>query len=336
MNGTLLEVQGLSVEFPRPKGVVRAADGVSFKVACGEVVAMVGESGCGKTATALALFGLTLPPGTITCGRVLFDGVDLLALPENELRRYRGAGLAYVPQDVSEALNPVLTVGSQIVDVIRAHRPVGRREAWSQAVSALERVGVPDPERRAGEYPHQYSGGMKQRALLAMALSAGPRLLVADEPTTAVDPTLTAGLIDLLRTLVEQEQLAMLLISHDLGGVAALADRVLVMYAGRLVEESPVDLFFEQPLHPYSRGLLASIPGEQARDGRLPVIPGSVPDLGALPPGCAFSSRCSWVEPACREEIPSLREAGKDRRHACRLDHWPASTSMEQTAMGRS
>ncbi len=309
----LLVVDDLGVEFPRGGSAVRAADGVGFSIARGESLALVGESGSGKSATALALLRLVPPPGRITGGRVLLEGVDLLTLPEHELRRYRGAGLAYVPQEPGPSLNPVLTIGSQIVDVIRAHRDLPRRQAWAEAVSLLGRVGIPDPERRARAYPHEFSGGMAQRALIAMALSARPRILLADEPTTAIDPTLKLGILDLLRRLRDEEGLSILLITHDLGAVAALADRVLVMYAGRIVEEGGVDSLFARPLHPYTRALLDSLPRAGVARGELRTIRGSVPDLARLPSGCAFHPRCTLAEQACRAEVPALVEHAQGR-----------------------
>ncbi len=317
MRGVLLSVEDLGVEFPRNGGTVRAASGVSFALGTGETVALVGESGCGKSATALALFRLVPPPGRIVSGRVVFEGTDLLPLPEDAIRRFRGAGLAWVPQEPGAALNPVLSIGSQIVDVIRAHRAVPKREAWAEAVDLLGRVGIPDPAQRAREYAHQYSGGMKQRALVAMALSARPKLLVADEPTTAVDPTLKLGILDLLRSLRDERGLSILLITHDMGAVAALADRVLVMYAGRIVEEAPVQALFDDPRHPYTRGLLASVPRVDLERGLLPSIPGTVPDLAHLPPGCAFHPRCPVAQDACRAAVPPLAPDGPGRRVAC-------------------
>ncbi len=313
----LLEVRELRVDYPRPDGTVPAVDGVSLDVREGEVVALVGESGCGKSTLGLALLALVPPPGRVTGGRVLLEGEDLLALPERELRRRRGAGIAWVPQETGDALNPVLTVGAQVAEVLRAHRPLGREAAREEAVRALARVGIPDPARRADQYPHEFSGGMKQRALLAMALAAGPRVLVADEPTTALDVTLQAGILDLLRGLADGEGLGVLLVTHDLGVVAAIADRVLVMYAGRIVEEGPVDALFGAPLHPYTEGLLAGVPRPEVPRGRLPAIPGQVPDLAHLPPGCAFAPRCSRATDRCRERVPPLEPAGKGRAVAC-------------------
>ena len=321
MRGVLLSVEDLGVEFPRNGGALRAASGVSFAIETGETVALVGESGCGKSATALALFRLVPPPGRVVSGRVVFEGTDLLPLPDEAIRRFRGAGLAWVPQEPGAALNPVLTIGSQIVDVIRAHRAVPRREAWEEAVELLRRVGIPDPAQRAREYPHQFSGGMKQRALIAMALSARPKLLVADEPTTAVDPTLKLGILDLLRALRDERGLSILLITHDMGAVAAIADRVLVMYAGRIVEEAGAQALFDDPRHPYTRGLLASVPRIDVARGDLPSIPGAVPDLAHLPPGCAFHPRCPLVEEGCRAAVPQLAADRTGRRVACFVAH---------------
>ncbi|RMG43556.1 MAG: ABC transporter ATP-binding protein [Acidobacteria bacterium] len=316
----LLAVEGLRVEFPRAGRIVRAADAVSFTVGRGEVVGLVGESGCGKTATALGLVRLVPPPGRVVDGAVRLEGTEILSLSEREIRRYRGAGIAYVPQEPGAALNPVLKVGTQIVDVIRAHRHVPRSEAWAEAVEALRRVGIPDPERRAREYPHQFSGGMKQRALIALALAARPKVLVADEPTTALDVTLQAGILDLIRSLVEEGRLlGVLLVTHDLGVVAALCDRVLVMYAGRIVERAGVRDLFTDPRHPYTRALLASVPRPEGRRGRLAAIPGQVPDLADLPPGCAFHPRCPLAQERCRERVPDLEPAGGERAVACLL-----------------
>jgi len=317
----LLEVSDLTVEFPQQSAVVRAAQGLTLSLAEGEIVGLVGESGCGKSASALALLRLVPPPGRIVSGRVRLDGVDLLALPEKELRRYRGAGMAYVPQEPGQAFSPVISVGAQVVDVIRAHHQVDRKTAWSRAVAALEAVGIADPARRAREYPHQYSGGMKQRALVAMALAAGPRVLIADEPTTAIDPTLQAGILELFRSLVEQGRLgALLLITHDLSAVARICHRVLVMYAGRIVERAPTAEVLAHPLHPYTRALLASRPRPEHPRGGLPTIEGQVPDLAHLPPGCAFAPRCPVVEERCRQGVPPAVAVSEAREVACILE----------------
>lgn len=314
---TLLDVRDLVVEFPHRDGRVAAADGVSFSVSHGEIVGLVGESGCGKSATALALFRLLPEPGRLASGHVFLEGIELTALPESAMRAYRGAGLAYVPQEPSTALNPVVRIGTQIVDVIRAHRDVSKADAWAEAVEVLTSVGIADPERRAREYAHQYSGGMKQRALIAMALAARPRVLIADEPTTALDVTTQAGILDLLAGLARGRGLGILLITHDLGVVASVCDRVLVMYAGRIVEEAPVDDLFRDPRHPYTRALLAALPRAGVPRGALAAIPGTVPNLARLPTGCAFHPRCPDAEAVCRESIPPLVSRPDGRRVAC-------------------
>ncbi|MDH3283400.1 MAG: ABC transporter ATP-binding protein [Acidobacteriota bacterium] len=314
----LLEVRGLTVEFRRDDGVVRAAERLSFRVDRGEIVGLVGESGSGKSATALSLLRLVPPPGRIVSGTVTLEGKELLSLPEKELRRHRGAGIAYIPQEPGSALNPVLRVGAQIVDVVRAHRSVTRAEAWREATLALERVGIPDPTSRVREYPHQFSGGMKQRALIAMALAARPKVLLADEPTTALDTTLQAGIVDLLRSLVVGGDLgAMLIITHDLGVVAAVCDRVIVMYAGRIVEEAPVDTLFADPRHPYTRALIESLPRPDVERGCLPTISGQVPDLARLPSGCPFHPRCGLADERCPAWEPELFPLPDGRRVAC-------------------
>ncbi len=315
----LLKVEDLVVDFPRGEGVVRAVNRVSFQVAPGEIVGLVGESGSGKSTTALALFGLVPPPGRWTDGTISFAGDLLSEYTEEQWRRVRGAGLAYVPQEPGSALNPVMSIGSQIVDVIRAHRSVTRREAWAQAEAALARVGIPDPDKRVKEYAHQFSGGMKQRALIALALAAGPRLLVADEPTTAIDVTLQAGILDLLTSLARKEGMAVLLITHDLGVVASVCDRVMVMYAGSVVEDAVVDALFSTPAHPYTAALLSSMPSAEVARGELPVIPGQVPDLACLPSGCAFHPRCARAESRCSTSHPELRTVENGTRVACFL-----------------
>ena len=287
----LLAIEGLTVEFPSAKGPLRAVDDVSFHIARGETLGLVGESGSGKSMSALAVIGLVPPPGRIAAGAVRFDGRDLTGLREKEMRRIRGASVGFVFQEPMTALNPVFTIGSQLVETLAAHSIATGRAAEQKAVELLEAVRLPDPERRLRDYPHQLSGGQRQRALIAMALACNPALLIADEPTTALDVTVQAEILDLLREMKERFGLALLLITHDLGVVAETADRVAVMYAGRIVEQSPVADLFANPLHPYTRGLLGSMPGrEQGR--HLRAIPGVVPPLGALPPGCTFAPRC--------------------------------------------
>lgn len=318
---SLLEVRDLEVEFPAPGGRLAAVDGVGFTVEEGEILGLVGESGCGKSLTALALLDLVPPPGRVRAGAVRLGEEDLLSLEPRQRRRRRGAGLAYVPQEPGPALNPVLRVGSQIADVVRAHRRVSRREARSEAVEALARVGIPEPERRANAYPHELSGGMKQRALVALALAAHPRVLLADEPTTAVDVTLQAALLDLFRSLVDDGQVgAVVLITHDLAVVAGSCDRVAVMYAGRIVEEAPAGPLFERPIHPYTRALLRSVPSPAHERGSLPTVPGQVPAIDDRPPGCPFHPRCDLAEPACRSAVPALVTRNGGRRFACLVE----------------
>lgn len=326
MADPLLDVDDLTVEYETADGArpVRAVDGVSFRIGEGEVVGLVGESGCGKSTAALALFRLVPEPGRIVRGAIRFRGRDLIPLPEREIRKVRGRGLAYVPQEPGTSLNPVLRIGTQITDVIRAHRDVSRSEANRLAIEALADVGIADPERRVRAYPHELSGGMKQRALIALALAARPSLLVADEPTTAVDVTIQAALFDLLRRLVRERGMSLLLITHDLGAVAALCDRVLVMYAGRIVEEAEVEPLFDDPRHPYTRGLIASLPSPAAAPGALPAIPGQVPDLSDRPAGCAFHPRCSEAFARCRCDVPLDTPRRGGGRVACWLETPPA------------
>jgi oligopeptide/dipeptide ABC transporter ATP-binding protein len=318
----LLEVRDLAVEFETPAGPVRAVDGVSFDVGAGSALGLVGESGCGKSLTALALLGLTPPRGRIAGGSVRFQGRDLLALPESELRRVRGASLALVFQEPAAALNPVYTVGDQIGEVLRVHGRADRRVARRRAIELLERVGIPDAASRAGAWPHELSGGMKQRVCIAMALACNPALLVADEPTTALDVTIQAQILELLADLRRSEGLAILLISHDLGVVGELCDRVAVMYSGRIVERGPAALLLERPRHPYTRGLLRSRPRLDAplprsEGERLPAIPGQVPEPRDRPGGCAFHPRCAIAQPDCRATIPPLVEIAAGHDVAC-------------------
>jgi len=321
----LLEVEDLRVEFAAPEGTVRAVDGVSFEIREGETLGLVGESGCGKSITALSLLRLIAPPGRISGGRIRYRGRDLLSVSEREIRKVRGKEIALIFQEPVAALNPVFTVGSQISEAIRVHNRVGRKEAMAEAVRLLRLVQIPDPQRRIHEYPHQMSGGMCQRVMIAMALSCKPSLLVADEPTTALDVTIQAEILDLLRRLREQFDLSVLLISHNLGVVAESGNRVAVMYAGRIVEEAPVREIFASPKHPYTLGLLRSMPrlGERARTGRrrLPTIPGSVPDPARREPGCPFAPRCPEVMEACRRVEPRLLPLSSGRKVSCFLHH---------------
>ncbi len=291
----LLDVRGLTTEFPAARhggaGRVRAVDGVSFRIGRGETLGLVGESGCGKSVTALSIIGLVQPPGRITSGSVVFEGRDLVRLDERERRRVRGVRIGFVFQEPMTALNPVFTIGDQIAEALLVHGLATPKVAKARAVELLEAVRMPDPARCAADYPHQLSGGMRQRALIAAAIACQPPLLIADEPTTALDVTIQAGILDLLCDMRARFGLSLLLITHDLGVVAQLADRVAIMYAGRIVEEGPADDVLSSPAHPYTRGLLASLPGATP-GSRLQAIPGSVPDLAKLPRGCAFGPRC--------------------------------------------
>jgi oligopeptide/dipeptide ABC transporter ATP-binding protein len=293
---------------------------VSFQVRRGEVVGLVGESGSGKTMTALALLRLT-PPGAHLSGEVLLDGEDLLAVAERRLRRVRGARVAMVFQEPMSALNPVYTVGFQIAEAVRAHRAVGRREARREAARLLDRVAVADAERRLDDYPHQLSGGQRQRVMIAMALACGPDLLLADEPTSALDVTVQAQILELLDDLRRDLGLAVLLITHDLGVVAESCDRVLVMYAGQIVEQAPVGDLFARPAHPYTRGLLAALPrlGHPVPRGRLPTLPGRVPEPAHRPTGCAFHPRCGEAMEVCRSRQPALYPLAGGRTARCFL-----------------
>jgi peptide/nickel transport system ATP-binding protein/oligopeptide transport system ATP-binding protein len=307
----LLEVRNLKTYFATSRGEVRSVDDVSFTLERGETLGLVGESGSGKSVTALSVMRLVAPPGRIVGGEVIFEGRDLLKLSESEMREMRGNEVAMIFQDPMTSLNPVYTVGEQIAEAIRLHRRVSKREAWSQAIAGMRDVAIPAPEVRARNYPHEMSGGMRQRVMIAMALACDPKLLIADEPTTALDVTIQAQILDLLAELRERRNLGLLLITHDLGVVAETADRVAVMYAGKVVEEAPVRKLFGQPRHPYTEGLLRAVPRLSAegvaRKARLETIEGTVPHPLELPPGCSFAPRCPHAQPACRVgEIPLI------------------------------
>jgi oligopeptide/dipeptide ABC transporter ATP-binding protein len=317
---TLLEVTDLTVSFPSADGVVRAVRGVSFDVEEGRTLGIVGESGSGKTVLTQTLLGLT--PGAEVSGRALFEGADLLALGENEMRNVRGARIAVIFQDPLTSLHPLYRVGWQIAEMIRAHdRSVSARQATQRTVDLLRRVGIPRPEQRVHDYPHQFSGGMRQRAMIAMALSLSPRLIIADEPTTALDATVQAQIIDLLLRLQQESGTALIMITHDLGVVADIADDVMVMYAGRAAEKATKRDVFYSPHHPYTKGLLESIPSSSAAGGRLRPIPGAPPSLISLPSGCKFHPRCGYVMDRCLAKEPALRPVGGDGYHisACWL-----------------
>ncbi|HET9912950.1 MAG TPA: ABC transporter ATP-binding protein [Anaerolineales bacterium] len=312
-NKPLLEVKGLKTYFYTEDGVVRAVDGVSFEVYPGEVLGLVGESGCGKSVTSLSIMRLISKPGRVDEGEILLDGENLLKLPEEEMIKVRGNRISMIFQQPQTALNPVFKVGDQLAEVLAVHQDLGREAGWKRAVDLLKMVGVPDPERRADAYPHELSGGMAQRVMIAMALACVPELLIADEPTTALDVTIQAQILDLMRDLRREMGTSVILITHDLGVVAEMAERVAVMYAGEIVEQTDVNTLFDQPLHPYTQGLIGSIPILGEIKERLDVIPGSVPNLVDLPPGCRFAPRCQarikYACKICAEVKPELVEA---------------------------
>jgi peptide/nickel transport system ATP-binding protein len=318
MSAPLLAVRGLQTHFITSAGVARAVDGVSFEIAPGETLALVGESGCGKSVTAFSILRLIAdPPGRIVAGQILFEGSDLLSLSETEMRAVRGDRVAMIFQEPMTALNPVMTIGDQIAEAVRQHRTLDRRSAWRRTVELLQQVRIPDAARRAHDYPHRLSGGMRQRAMIAMALACEPKLLIADEPTTALDVTIQAQILDLIDDLKRDLGMSVLLITHDLGVVAQHAQRVAVMYAGRIVEQAPIEALFVRPLHPYTRGLLASIPGRGAQRGRLSEIEGMVPALTAMPEGCAFQPRCAQAMDRCLRRRPDLLPTPGGRSVAC-------------------
>jgi peptide/nickel transport system ATP-binding protein len=316
----LLSIEGLRTTFRTQSGEVAAVDGVDLSIARGRTLGIVGESGCGKSVLSLSIMRLVPPPGRIAAGRIMFDGNDLAALPAAEMRAIRGGRIAMIFQEPMTSLNPAFTVGDQIIEAMQAHETHGSAATLrARAIAALDRVHIPAAARRFDDYPHQLSGGMRQRVMIAMALSCAPDLLIADEPTTALDVTVQAQILDLLRTLQQQTGMAIILITHDLGVVAEMADEIAVMYAGRVVERAPGPQIFDDPQHPYTLGLLGSIPRiEQERD-RLLAIEGSVPSPFDLPQGCRFHPRCVFAEPACADTDPDLREITAGHRAACRL-----------------
>jgi oligopeptide/dipeptide ABC transporter ATP-binding protein len=311
---SLLSVKDLRVHLFTQRGVVRAVDGVSFSVEGGKSLGIVGESGCGKTMTALSLMRLIpAPPARIVGGSIRFNGRDVVAMDADGLRALRGGDIAMIYQDPMTSLNPVFTVGEQIAEAVRLHRRDTRAAAWMRATEMLRLVGIPDPDRVARAYPHQLSGGMRQRAVIGMALACDPKLLIADEPTTALDVTIQAQILDLLRRLQGELGTAIILITHDLGVIADLVDEVVVMYAGKVVEQAPVRWLFADPQHPYTRGLLRSMPSLETREHRLRTIEGTVPPAHAMPAGCRFNPRCALVRDVCREQEPALLPAGHAR-----------------------
>jgi len=303
----LLDVKGLRTCFYGDDGAVPAVDGVSFSISRGQTLGIVGESGCGKSVTALSIMRLVpFPPGRIVAGEIVFDGDDILRKSRAEMRRIRGNNISMIFQEPMTSLNPVFTVGEQISESIMLHERLGKAEARDRAIEMLHRVGIPSPEKRIDEYPHQMSGGMRQRVMIAMALSCDPKLLIADEPTTALDVTIQAQILRLMLRLKEHLGTAIMLITHDLGVIAQTADEVAVMYAGRIVEMADVSTLFQRPCHPYTIGLLGSIPLLNESRDRLHTIPGAVPDLTELPPGCRFHPRCGAAKDICKESDPPL------------------------------
>ncbi len=318
--GALLEIRSLRTSFKTPSGIARAVDGVSLQVHEGRTLGVVGESGCGKSVMSLSILRLlAMPPAFFEGGEILFQGRDLLRLSDEELRSIRGNLISMIFQEPMTALNPVFTIGDQLSEVYRTHRGLSRKEAWNRAVRMLERVGVPAPENRVKEYPFQLSGGMRQRVMIAMALACRPKLLIADEPTTALDVTIQAQILELMEDLRKEMGTAIILISHDLGVIAEMAHQVAVMYTGRVVELAETLELFDRPLHPYTRGLMRAIPSLEmsVADGELYEIPGVVPSLLDLPRGCSFHPRCPLAQERCREASPPLRELAPNHWAAC-------------------
>ena len=324
MSAPLLAIEGLKTWFRTDDGMVRAVDGVSLSIWPGETLAVVGESGCGKTVTARSVLKLIdMPPGRFEAGRIVWQGRDLLPLSSAAMDEVRAREIGMVFQEPMTSLNPVYRVGEQIAEAVRTHRRVSASAAMRTAAEMMRLVQIPDAERRAGDYPHQFSGGMRQRVMIAMALACQPKLLIADEPTTALDVTIQAQILELLDDMKGRFGMSIMLITHDMGVVAERAQRVVVMYAGRVVEEAPVLELFGNPRHPYTQGLIRSIPRVDAREGRrgrLEQIPGSVPSLLDPPPGCRFAARCKFAVEACVEVEPALRVVGPSHRSACILD----------------
>jgi len=324
MKQTLLSIKDLSTRFYTPEGVVRAVEGVSFNISKGACLGVLGESGCGKSVTALSVMQLIpTPPGEIVSGSIEFESHDLLKLSSNQMRSIRGKDISMIFQEPMTSLNPVYTVGNQIGETYRIHEGLSARQAKTKAIEMLNLVGIPSPQKRVEEYPHQLSGGMRQRVMIAMAMAFQPKLLIADEPTTALDVTIQAQILELMTELQEEMGMSIMMITHDLGLIAEISDQVLVMYAGQVVEQCSIDELFEHSLHPYSQGLLESIPklGEKFIHGKQPLreIAGQVPDLINLPQGCLFASRCPKVAKRCRENTPQLTKAASGHDVRCWL-----------------
>jgi peptide/nickel transport system ATP-binding protein/oligopeptide transport system ATP-binding protein len=315
---TLLTVANLTTTFKTGSGEAAAIEDICFDLDESEILGIVGESGSGKSVTALTIMGLLpSPPARVAAGTVTFQGQDLLRLSDTAMRRIRGPGIAMVFQEPMTSLNPVFTIGEQVMETINAHERLPQRATFARAVDLLERVGIPSPATRMTDYPHQLSGGQRQRVMLAIALSCRPKLLIADEPTTALDVTIQAQILDLIMDLRDEFGMAIMIITHNIGVIAETADRVLVMYAGRVVEEAPVVTLFDHPAHPYTRGLLSCVPTLEQRQPRLLAIPGTLPEPGRRPPGCRFAPRCPLVIPACTEAQPALQTQGPGHKASC-------------------
>jgi len=313
----LLKVTDLQTEFPTDDGLVTAVAGVNFSVEEGETLGIVGESGCGKSVTAFSIMRLLQPPGRIAGGSIMFRGKDLVKVSDAEMRHLRGNEMSMIFQEPMTSLNPVYTVGDQIAETLLIHQKITKKDAMDQTVDMLRRVGIPLPERRVHEYPHQMSGGMRQRIMIAMALACKPKLLIADEPTTALDVTIQAQILELMKELKDQYGMSIMFITHDLGVIAEMAQRVIVMYAGQIVEEANVESLYRSPYHPYTDGLLHSIPRLDQAAGRLHVIEGIVPNPLHMPPGCRFAPRCPYVEERCVAAPPAHIDLGGERRARC-------------------
>lgn len=314
----LLSVENLKVYFYGEEKTSRAVDGVSYEVEKGEIVCLVGESGCGKTVSALAILGLVpVPPGKIVGGKILFKNSNLLELTEDKLEKIRGREISMVFQEPMTSLNPVFTIGDQIKEVILNHEKTGKKEAKERTIKLLKDVGIPSPEDRINDYPHHLSGGQRQRVMIAMALACNPDMVIADEPTTALDVTVQAQILELFRDLQQKRRMAVLLITHNLGVVAEIADRIYVMYAGVIVETGSVEQIFRQPCHPYTRGLLAALPSRSGKGKKLYSIPGNVPDAAFKPAGCPFNPRCPNVEDECKEKFPQMCDFENGHQARC-------------------
>ncbi len=320
----VLQIRNLEIEFHTDKGIAKAVNKISLELHRGEALGLVGESGCGKTVTSLSILNLIpSPPGKIVGGEIIFNGVNLLTLPESKMRKIRGCDISMIFQEPMTALNPVFTIGNQLSEVIRIHQKLNRRKAWRRALEMLEVVGIPAPKNRIKEYPHQLSGGMRQRVMIALALSCNPKVLMTDEPTTALDGTIQAQVMEEIKRLQTELQMGMILVTHDLGVIAETCENVVVMYCGNIVEIASAQQLFAHPCHPYTEGLLQSIPKiRQKKLERLPIIKGMVPDLLHLPAGCPFADRCGNVQNLCREVAPEIKQTSPHSWVAC---HFPVA-----------